>query len=359
MVTATQQPLTQEQVMEQFERLGYLNTRHREIIPDARTAVVAGRDGIGFRPTSGARLIELEPETGIKTLGDFLKIPWPIDNEGAKGITANTFANVATDRLGRQKKFTFVTRDGKLVGWTVTKDPIIEPERVIETIGKVYPDAAYDNVFNLDNYKVSLDLFTPSITRTADTRVGDLARAGATVLFSPYGTVAPSVQAYTNTLICLNGAMHSDFIGEFAFTGNGHGGGDNSGDYWRWLKAALKKAANAIGGITDRWHSLVNENIPEGERAHVIAGIIKDAKLPPEVAAAIWAKVADEPVENAYDAMQLITWAASHTMTDPRMVMRARRFADGFSRERGHSRACPMCHRRETELTAPETTQAG
>lgn len=350
------EPMTREQVLANFGEAGYLNTRHKEIEPDARTAILVGRDGeFGFRPSSGSRLLEFEPETGIKTLQDFLKVPWPIGEDDAKGITPATFATLATDRIGRAKKFTFVTRDNKVTGWTVTKEPIMEPERVVEMIEKVMPDALYGNLFNLPNYNVVIDVFSPVAKPGA---VGDIVNAGATVLFSPYGTIAPSVRSFVRQLLCFNGNSTDDVLRKYEFTGGGGNGNSDKG-YWNWLKNTVKKAANSVEGIVTRWRGLLDEHIPPEERSHVIAGIIKDAKLNEEQAAAIWAHVVNEPVENAYDAMNLITWAASHTMTDPRMILRARSFAEEMSRTRRASRACPMCHKNEGALVPTDHTHAG
>lgn len=351
------QTMSRDEVMAKLGEFGYLNTRHKEIEPDARTAILAGHDGeLGFRSHSGTKLMEM-PQEGIDSLSKFLAIPWPIGEDNAKGITPNTFATLATDRLGRAKKFTFVTRDNKIVGWTVTKEPIMEPEKVIENALKVIPDATFDNLFDLGGFKVVMDVCSPIDKPIA---VGELARGGATVLFSPYGSTAPEVQSYVKQLLCLNGNTTDDVLRRYEYTGAGGGGGNNGGGgYWNWLKNSLKKAADSVEGIVTRWRGLKDEIIPPEERSHIIAGIIKDAKLSNEVADAIWAHVTDEPIETAYDAMGLITWAASHVMTDPRQILRARGFAEQFSRRTSRSRACPYCHRDEggTSLVVPP--QAG
>lgn len=83
---------------------------------------------------------------------------------------------------------------------------------------------------------------------------------------------------------------------------------------------------------------------PEGQRAAVLEALLKKARITGDIAEAIRAEAIERPIETSYDAMNLITYASSHFLTNLSDVVRARAAADNFAHEERHQRICPICH---------------
>jgi len=86
---------------------------------------------------------------------------------------------------------------------------------------------------------------------------------------------------------------------------------------------------------------------------------LKEARISGDVAQAIEEHALEEPPETAYDLYNLITWGASHVLSDPLSILRARRAADSFSHEKTHRRLCPVCRARSQVALPPPQVSAG
>ena len=87
------------------------------------------------------------------------------------------------------------------------------------------------------------------------------------------------------------------------------------------------------------------ERIAPEDRASVLEAMLRSAGITGVNAEAVRAHALEEPPETAYDAHNLITWAATHILTEPRRILRARAAMATFTSETEHRRVCPVCRR--------------
>ncbi|MBU1067638.1 hypothetical protein KKE60_07605, partial [Patescibacteria group bacterium] len=81
------------------------------------------------------------------------------------------------------------------------------------------------------------------------------------------------------------------------------------------------------------------------DRNLVLESLLKRAGIRGADADVVRANALTHPPENAYDMMQLVTWASTHHLMNPRAIMRAQQAAAVFSDETEHQRVCPTCHK--------------
>ena len=166
---------------------------------------------------------------------------------------------------------------------------------------------------------------------------GDLLAAGATVEISPVGATIPHVYAYTRRLVCTNGMVATDVLVSYKFGG---GGDDN---VYEWLRSGVRNAERAVGPIVDTYRRLAADNVPPGETAAILEGLINVARLPAPAAAAVRAQAIENPPQNQWDMVNLISWASTHVLDNPRDIRRAERATRSFVHEESHARMCPTC----------------
>jgi len=258
-----------------------------------------------------------------------------VNGQLAKTITPATLGRVMTECMARKEKYGLILQDDHVVGITPYRERHpVDTERVLNTIERTIPSADFQRVLVLPQHIVSLE--TVGVEERPVQR-GDLVKAGTRVVFSPIGTTLPVVQSYVLRLACTNGAVTNDIVHNF-----GYGEGDN---LWQWFRQSILKAVRSIDLIIQRWQNLLREEISPADRAVVIATLIRQAGLRGEEAAAVQAQALELPPANAYEAMNLITWASSHIVRDPARVVRAQRVAAEYDAATTHRRICPVCRR--------------
>ncbi len=321
------------------------------------TKIVVTPDMVTMRPGKGKRLLEVERE-GVKDLFQFLHMPPDMVSK----INPGTCGQVANDLLGHKERFELLMRDGKVIGFrSPHSGHSMSPERVLESIEKVVEKPDYHKV-TIDGQNVNLEIV--GIDKAAVAR-GDVVRAGAMVKFSPLGISNPSVQSFVLRLICTNGATSNTVLREYSFSGGGRGGdGEKKDGLWPWFRKGLKDAYNSYSKVVERYQQMIQDEIPEAERAMMLEAMIKEAGLRDEAAATVRTMAIDTPIRNSYDILNLITYATSHILEDPKQIHRARKATESFQDSDNHALFCPVCRKgRGTvvkALPAPrdEATQA-
>lgn len=314
----------------------------KKVERDPSTRIVVTPDMVTMRPGRGKRLLEVEKDN-VKDLFRFLHVP----PEMMGKLQPDTTGRVANELMGKHDHFDLLMRDGKIIGFrsdTNHSDHALNPERVLETIGKVIEKPDYNRVLVSDNQNISLEIV--GIDKSAVAK-GDVVRAGAVVNFSPLGMSNPSVQSFVLRLVCTNGATSNDVLREYSYGGGGGGGRGGDGrrqeGVWSWLRKGLRDAYQSYGKIVERYQEMVRDEIPEHQRALMLEAMIREAGLNPEARETIRSMAIENPVRNAYDIMNLITYATSHILTDSRQVRRARKAVEDFQSQDTHALFCPVC----------------
>lgn len=253
----------------------------------------------------------------------------------ARVLSPDTKNRVANEILSLKDQYALVVRDNAVSGIAKQSqlNNSINTERVLRTVEKSVHGLEYNRVMVIDN-RARLELTSE---RQQEVDKGDVIQAGAVIEFSPLGIKAPSVESYVLRLACTNGMTTNDVFRQY-----GAGDGD---DMWQFLRNAVRDAIKSVAGIARRFHQMIEEGIPPAERAMVIEAMIKEARLPQDIADAIRARAIAAPPENAYQAMNMITYASSHDDMEPVRVIRAQRAAAKFASESEHARICPACRK--------------
>ncbi len=322
--------LTREQVMDQLAN--QVNLRSKDVDHTSHTRIVVTPDMVTLRPGGGQHSIEVAPEGGAALL-KFAGIPEAM----MKNLTPPTIERVATELLGRKERYTVLLRDSRVVDF-VPRGTYrnVPPERVMDNIDRAIPEARFSRVLTLPRHIVSLDVIGDNRQPVAR---GDLVQAGANIVFSPIGTIAPMVKSYVLQLACTNGNVSNRVLREFHFGGEGD-------DLWQFFRKATKEAYHAIDGIVAGWRNLIEARIPEGQRAERLEALQKEAHITDQYAATVRAWAVERPPRNEYDLMNLITRASTHLLEEPRDILKSREVAAHFAEDpASHRRACPVCHR--------------
>ena len=319
--------MNRQEVMKKLEPV--LGMRVRDFDHGASGRVVLGNETVAIRPGRG-RTYQVA-DGHVLDLFQFTGVPQTL----AKSLQTNTMERVLTECLRNKGRYGLVLQDDQVVGITPYRERHpVDPERVLTTMERAIPEADFQRVLTLPNHVVSIDAVGVD---ERPVRAGDLVRAGTEVIFSPIGTELPTVQSYILRLTCTNGATATDAMRTF-----GYGEGDNM---WQWFRQSVQRAYNAIGGIVTAWQNMIEEGIDPRDRAMVIEQLIKQARLGKLEADSVRSRAIEAPPENAYDAMNLLTWATSHVVEDPVRVMRGRQVAAEYASAATHRRVCPTCSR--------------
>jgi len=335
--------LNRQEVLEKMEPI--LNTQVRVMDHNPRTKVVVTPDEVVLRPGGGQHHLEMTT-AGVQGMANFIGLPW---NLAAK-LRPETFGTVATELLGRTNRYALMLKDGAITGMAKpTEYRGLNPARVLTAVEGGIRGLEYHRVLILGNFVVSLELIGEQREPVAR---GDLIQAGANVMFSPIGTVDPVVQSYALRLTCTNGATHNTVLREFHYGGGG-GEGD---DVWQWFRTSARDAYNSLNRIVERYRVMMNEQIPADQRALMLEAMLREAKITGPDANAIRALAIENPPQNSYDMMNLMTNASSHLLEDPRRVRRAQAAVQSYTSETEHARLCPVCHTRRGGHAATPVT---
>ncbi len=322
--------MNRTEVLEHLEPLAHIQVRQVEHSP--RTKVMVTPDRVTIRPGSGGHLVPLN-ENGAKTLANFIGMPQAMGSR----LSPDTFGKVATELLGRKERYNLLLDNGQVTDFAEYRGVrTIQPERLVNTIERAIPKANFHRVLLLGDYSAAIEIVGE---RRQPVVRGDLIRAGALVTFSPIGMLAPTVQSYVLRLACTNGVTTNDIVREFHF------GGGEGDDIWQWFRQSLGASYSSLGNIVNRYQEMRNEHIPASQRALMLEAMLKDAHIAGEDADVVRARAIEAPPRNAYEMVNLITWASSHIIREPAKIRRAQITAATFTSQEEHARACPLCHR--------------
>lgn len=324
------------EVLEQMAPI--LSTTARAVDHGPGTKVLVADGGaLALRTGTGARS-RVFTEEGRDGLYRFLGL-----ERLAPQLEPATRAKVATELLEAKGRYTLLLQDDQVTDVAPDRKMTpLNPERVIDQVGRTIPEADFSRVLLLPHHIVSLDIVAAEEHPVVR---GDLVRAGASVLFSPLGFTAPMVSAYTMRLACMNGATATDYLSQFQFHG-GHGE-DGSPNVWAWFRQSARDAVRAVERVVVRYRQLAEQNIAPEDRAAIIEAMLREAGLHRNrlMADGIRALAIEQPPQTEWDAFNLLTQAASHMLTDGAQVIRARSAAARFASETEHRRLCPSCRR--------------
>jgi hypothetical protein len=229
---------------------------------------------------------------------------------------------------------------------------LLNPSRVLTAIERGIKGVDYHRVLTLDNFVVSLEIVGD---RRESVAVGDLVQAGANVMFSPLGTVNPTIRSFALRLTCTNGATHNEILREYRYGsggGGGNQGGNGGGDIWNWFRQSAKEAYNSLPNVVNRYRALITEGIEPDQRASILEAMLREARISGSDADAIRALALENPPNNSYDMMNLITYATSHIFESPARVRTAQLAIADYTSADEHARICPVCHQQTRARTS-------
>lgn len=315
-------------VVERLAPLTRVRAQTVESGPNVR--VLVGPDGTTLRRGRSAPL-DFAPE-GIRSLMGATGLTQRVVDQ----ISPATAGTVLTEILGRQPRYTVVTQEGRIV--ELAKEGQyhhVDAGRVVTAIERANGEVDFHRLIELPHYTARLELVT---TQEAPVTRGDLVRAGAVVQFSTLGITRPLVQAFTQRLVCTNGATASDYLQEFTFGGEG----DN---LYQWFRQSLRGAIRSVAGVVERYRLMAGRELPAEERAHILEGLLRAAGLHNNrpIAGAVHARALEAPPQTEWDAFNLLTWATSHTDLNGLALVRAQNAIATWAGETEHRRVCPAC----------------
>ena len=323
--------MNREDVLERIRPLTEVKTREVEHSPTTR--VVVAPDMVVLRPGSGARTVEVAPD-GIKSLATFASVPQGLTKE----LSPDTAGRVLTEMLSKKERYSLLLRDERVVSFADFRHCVpLNADRVLKTIERSIGATDFHRVLTSDN-TVQLEVVG---SRQLVVTKGDAVQAGATTIFSPLGVTSPMVQSYILRLACTNGMVAPEVLREFHFGGGGGGEGD---DVWQWFRDSVRDAYRSADRVVKNCQKMRDHKIRAADRPLVLEALLRQAHISREVAEVVRTRAIEEPPATEYDAMNLITWASSHLIQDPRQVRRAQLAASDFASTTEHRRICPICH---------------
>jgi len=323
--------MNRTEVLEKLEPISRTSARPVEHSPRTRVVVEPGQ--VLIRPGSGGQLIPLA-DHGVKALTKFVGLPHKMTEE----LSPDLFGRVATELLSRKECYNLILDGEEVQSFTEYRGVKNLPvERVLTTIERAVPRCDYHRVSVLPNSVASLEIVG---TQHQAVRRGDMVRAGARVQFSPISTVMPSVQSYVLRLVCTNGATSKTVLSQFT------GGGGEGDDIWQWFRQSVAAAYQSLGAVVERYQQMVRERIPADQRAAMLEGLLREAGISGKEAEAVRAHALEDPPRNTYEMVNLITWATSHIIEEPRERQRALVASASFTEATEHARTCPLCRTR-------------
>jgi hypothetical protein len=248
---------------------------------------------------------------------------------------------VATELLRKKDQYGLVYRDDVIQSVVKGGAHMVDADRALTTIERAIPGIDFHRAL-VDGTKIELEVIGEQETPVVR---GDLIKAGAMVRFSPVGDITPQVQAYALRLICTNGATSNTVLREFKYTG-GSGDGDNGGgtdNFWGWFKKSVHDAYGSLGEIVKQYQQMLHDRIPANQRALLLEGMLKQAGISGNDANMVRAMALQDPPNNAYDMMNLLSYATSHLLEKPGAIRKAQAVVADYSSEEEHASVCPLC----------------
>ena len=288
---------------------------------------------LAIKPSSGSRSIPLSAE-GSKS---FLHMVGMTDKLRTD-LSGGTFQKAASELLVKKGQFTVLTKEGVGVDFLGGKHyqpvDVERALRAMEHTGITDFHRAFAHERSVVIQAVG-DRIEPVVK-------GDRVQAGASVTFSPIGTVAPLVQSFSVVLACSNGMTMEEVTETFTYTGDSGGGRDPNG-FWNWFGKQLRSAYGSIDAQTRHFREMREHAIAPKDRAGALEGVLRQSRLPEGVAEAVRAHALEQPPRNAWDLMNLVTWGTSHATDDYQVVRRSNQAMSTFAHNVAVHKVCPVC----------------
>lgn len=170
--------------------------------------------------------------------------------------------------------------------------------------------------------------------------VGDPIRSGVMISGSFDFSRDIEVSAYTNRLVCTNGAVSTDYI--FRQKRSEGQAGLNS----EWLEDALTAAFEARDNVIHRLATLQSRQLSGEGTSDYLNSVFEEFGVPAAVRPRVLGRIIDQGgIENGYDLWNAVTWVASH---DPDLAQRPRqslRLMGVAGEIERHPAMCDACHR--------------
>jgi hypothetical protein len=164
-----------------------------------------------------------------------------------------------------------------------------------------------------------------------------LVQAGVVTKFSPVGFSLPQVQSFVVRLVCTNGMVGTEVLETYQ--------AEDMNNFGSWYSTSISDAYDSVGSLVHKWQLLAEEGISAKDRMLMLTALLRDAKMPAKAREAVHAQALENPPQTSYDVLQLMTWATSHVLENPRHIFRAQNVATRFVNEEAHIRLCPTCDR--------------
>jgi hypothetical protein len=326
--------LTRDDILKQMAGVAGETIRHVEDSSGARVMIDQEKESLYIRPTRGAHTVEVETKQGLPNILRVVGLPLNI----AKNLSPGTFSACLSEMLQHEGNFSMVLADNQVTDIIPFKSRMNLPiERVLNTVEKAMPVQGYNRAMVINPHYIQLEIVGE---KTEPVAVGDLVQAGVMLRFSTLNIQQPAVQSYALRLACTNGMTTGGHWNEHA----GSGGGGEGDDIWQWFRQNVRKSYHALDKVVTGWKRMVEEKIDPKDRAAMLEALIKEAHLNPEAADAIRSMALEDPPTNNWELMNLVTYASSHILTEPKEVVRAQKAASTFIDESQHMAICPVCH---------------
>ena len=231
--------------------------------------------------------------------------------------------------------------------------PIMPAEAVLEHMLAQWPEVKFKDAQMGRGYGTDIVAITHDEERRLEELVqpglhqflpagGDPFRAGVHIHTNPMGLSAPEIEPFTYRLICLNGAVHTQYLHDA--WGRGFGEGD---EVWQWFRDGLQASDMAVGNIMGKYAEMIGETIEPNARAAVVEGYARQARLGNEDKQALREQAMNEPPRNMYDLFNLATATATHRghKTLQEMLNHQRRATVNTTTADAHGHYCPTCKR--------------
>lgn len=254
----------------------------------------------------------------------------------ATRLKSSTASAVATELMQSKGRATALLRDTELMA-IVPKGRYksLPVDVVLDTIEETLGDVECNRVTLGSRYGARLELLGE---REHEVIKGDLVQSGVMIDFNPVGLTDPIVQSYGLRLVCTNGMTANTVLETYVMT-------PDVTETQTWLRDAITNAYEGLDDAVIKWRDMAGFPVTPEDRALLLGGFIRDARLKATEQATLLSRATEEPPETAYDVFNLMTWFNSHVLTDPRRLARAQATAARFAQDNIYHRNCPTCHR--------------
>ena len=323
---------------------------------EAKTVTVAKRPRFtytqnGFVLTLNPRVsLPLLTETVLENVLEVAGIPKGL----AKKTPEKLIAPLVEYHLGRLDKVRVISDARGLVGLAPTDKthPIFSPEKTLAALQKQFPGVLHQQALLDDRFNINLLTITSDQRHKLEEHLapgthsslpdgGDPFMGGAHIRVNALGLEAPLIEPYMVRLVCTNGAIHAEYI-----SGRGDKGYGEGDEIWQWFRDGMTAAAGAITPIMNTYSNMLGHEIPEGEqRMLAVEGMIRQTRLPRDMAQAVRDSAIANPPKTMYDLFNMLTEVSTHHTKGLENQVKYMRRAGEQATPDQMALYCPTCHR--------------